>query len=679
MRIRHLRIRLKTDQGLHGTDISFPDGLVILRADNTMGKSTCIQSILVALGLEAMLTVRRRELPLQPVMSDELFSLDEENPATVIESDVYLEIENKKKERIVIHRTVKGTRDKNLITVIKGPALSEPSENYVAEDFFVAQSGAATRERGFHYYLAEFLGWRLPPVQTYEGKLVPLYIENLFPYFVVEQKRGWASLSPPVPTHFRIRDPHRRAVEFLLKLDAYEIADKRLELSRVSRDLETRWTLVINEIQSIARDVGGILKKLPHSPVSKWPPEFAPVIQMPSSGNGWITFERFIELQQDRLETLNSIDIPPINEVVESSSEELALAEKQLRESELFLSKYLSSLEVDRADVDSIKQRLNSLDEDIKRNKDVKILQGLGSTIALDVSQQRCPTCHQQIEDSLLPLAPHQHVMTVNDNIKFLEQQKRTFEAALKNAEFVVEARESQVLRLRDNIASYRAQIRTLRRTLVSDDRLPSMEIIRERIELETRLARSRTLLEQFHIRLNRLEPLSEEWFNVQLEIDRLPKEDVSTQDKEKIAFWETSLRRQLSEYDFRSLQVDEIDISEDTYVPVHEGFDLNTNISASDFIRIIWAYLDGLIEVSRHFETNHPGLLIFDEPRQQSTKDISFAALLKRVSESSDFDQQVIFATSEREGKLKEILRGVPHRYIPFQGRIIKPIGGSQ
>lgn len=675
MKIRHLRIRINTTQGLHGTDLEFPDGLVILRADNSMGKSTCIQSILVALGLEAMLTVKRKDLPLQPVMSDELFSIDEDNPAQVIESDIYLEIENKNKERIVIHRTAKGTRNKNLITIINGPALTEPSSNYTVKDFYVSQRGAATRERGFHYFLANFLGWHLPTVQTYDGRPVPLYVELLFPYFIVEQKRGWASLTPPIPTHFRIRDPHQRAVEFLLKLDAYEIADKRLELSRRTQDLTSRWELTTKEIQDIAKNVGGLLKNLPKKPVTSWPPESMPVILIPQNNKNWISFQNSIKKQEERFNKLKTVDIPLINEAVEISNDELAKTEEQLREKELFLSKYLNSLEINQAEVRSTQLRLDDLEEDIKRNKDVQILQKLGSSIASNVSQQQCPTCHQHIEDSLLPLATDRNVMTIDDNINFLEQQQKTFIAALANAERVVEAQKSRIQYLREDILNDRAKIRTLRQTLVSDERLPSMENIRERIEIEESMIRNQSILEQFDIRLDRLEPLSEEWLNIQTELKRLPKEDVSLEDKKKIASWEKILQSQLSNFDFRSLQVDEIEISKDTFVPVHDGFDLNTNISASDFIRIIWAYLNGLLEVARKYETNHPGLLIFDEPRQQSTKDISFAALLKQTSDAIDYDQQVIFATSEREAKLSEILRDIPHKYISFNGRIIKPI----
>lgn len=39
---------------------------------------------------------------------------------------------------------------------------------------------------------------------------------------------------------------------------------------------------------------------------------------------------------------------------------------------------------------------------------------------------------------------------------------------------------------------------------------------------------------------------------------------------------------------------------------------------SASDAIRVVWAYLLGMLEVARVKDTNHPEFLVFDEPKQQ-------------------------------------------------------------
>lgn len=92
MRVRHLRLRLATDCGPHGLDLPLAnDGLTVLWADNSMGKSTCFRSILVGLGLEGMLTTNKKDLPLPPAMKSQLKTKDA--LASVIESEIWLEIQ----------------------------------------------------------------------------------------------------------------------------------------------------------------------------------------------------------------------------------------------------------------------------------------------------------------------------------------------------------------------------------------------------------------------------------------------------------------------------------------------------------------------------------------------------------------------------------------------------------
>ncbi len=50
MRLRRLRLHVQTSDGPYGTEIDFPDGLVVVWADNSMGKSTCVRSVLVIIG-----------------------------------------------------------------------------------------------------------------------------------------------------------------------------------------------------------------------------------------------------------------------------------------------------------------------------------------------------------------------------------------------------------------------------------------------------------------------------------------------------------------------------------------------------------------------------------------------------------------------------------------------------
>jgi hypothetical protein len=71
----------------------------------------------------------------------------------------------------------------------------------------------------------------------------------------------------------------------------------------------------------------------------------------------------------------------------------------------------------------------------------------------------------------------------------------------------------------------------------------------------------------------------------------------------------------------------------------------LSADVSASDLIRLHWAYLLGLLEVGTQETGNHAGLLILDEPQQQSWEETSFREMLRYAA--GEKDCQVIMTTS--------------------------------
>ena len=105
---------------------------------------------------------------------------------------------------------------------------------------------------------------------------------------------------------------------------------------------------------------------------------------------------------------------------------------------------------------------------------------------------------------------------------------------------------------------------------------------------------------------------------------------------------------------------------------PTHDGFDLGFNLSASDMIGTILACLYGLLEVSLTHSTNHAGLLILDQPRQQETAAVSFKEFLNRAAGARAANQQVVFATSEDSTNLRSMLQALPHQYIEFEGKTL-------
>src|SRR5713226_585470 len=101
LRIRHLLLTINTDKGQFGTRQEFSDGLNVIRADNWAGKSTMLQAILYALGLEGMLSPSH-DVPLPHAATDYLEYSG--GQAKVIDSMVSLEIENGSGQFLTLQR-----------------------------------------------------------------------------------------------------------------------------------------------------------------------------------------------------------------------------------------------------------------------------------------------------------------------------------------------------------------------------------------------------------------------------------------------------------------------------------------------------------------------------------------------------------------------------------------------
>lgn len=99
---------------------------------------------------------------------------------------------------------------------------------------------------------------------------------------------------------------------------------------------------------------------------------------------------------------------------------------------------------------------------------------------------------------------------------------------------------------------------------------------------------------------------------------------------------------------------------------------DLQFDLSASDTIRTIWAYRLALLEVARTFTTNHLGLLMLDEPRQQSTEPVGFKSFFAEASRSAASGQQVIVVTSEESIMVTALLAHIPHTRIEISERML-------
>ena len=674
LRLRQLEIRIRTMRGTFGVRLPIkPQGLVVVRANNTSGKSTCVQSIIYALGLEAMLTVSQQTPPLQYAVLERFQYGDEE--VQVDESEVLLEMENGLGEIVTVQRPiVSNTKKTNLITVWSGPLLTNPTAGYEKQDYFVRIEGAAQRPRGFHAFLAKYINWNLPTVSRFDGSQAPLYLECIFPLFMTEQKHGWSGIQARMPTHFRIREMGKRAIEFVLKLDSYEIAERRQRLREQLSSIGERWGRLTSEVDAKIGALGGVVRNLHRLPVSEWPLVPAPECIV-FDGNEWERVQAATLRISSRLKDLSTEEVPVVSTAVDRVAEDLRSAQKQLTTLEVLAVRALRDNETEEAENSSIRERIAALEADQQNYQDLKRLRDIGSDLRLSIATGRCPTCDQEINDVLLPQLATAPPMSFDDNIKFIAGQIATFRTMLTDSERVVEGRRRSATAIRSKMQELRANIRAYKQTLTSANNSASAADVRERMALEASLQTYQSITEQLDSALEQLETLAIEFAEYSAALDAL-KSDTSEQDESKLQSLQASFVSQLDQYGFSSIRPSSLlRISRETYRPTYEGFDLGFNLSASDMIRTIWAYLFGLMEVARSGNTNHLGLLVLDEPRQQQADKVSFSEFAKRAAGALEAGQQVLFMTSEDPETLTTMLEGTEHQYISFEGKMIQPL----
>jgi predicted ATPase len=91
----------------------------------------------------------------------------------------------------------------------------------------------------------------------------------------------------------------------------------------------------------------------------------------------------------------------------------------------------------------------------------------------------------------------------------------------------------------------------------------------------------------------------------------------------------------------------------------------------------MIWAYVNGLMEVARSQPTNHPGVLVMDEPKQQGAHRRDLGTFLRRLAVCGRSGQQVIITTSEEADTFAPLVENLDCKVFDFEAKILEPLPG--
>lgn len=672
LRLRHLRLRAFTQDGPYGADFPFEPGLNVIWADNTKGKSTSMQALLYVLGMEKMLSPSR-EVPVPHALTNYLLR-DDESQLAVTNSFVELEIENGAGTVVTVRRPIKEPGvDTRLVTVWFGPMLSVPSASAASRQFFVRDPGAFQREDGFLHFLEDFIGWDMPVVRKYDGPEGKLPLETVFPLFWVEQKRGWSTIPAAIPTYMRVRDVQKRAVEFIMDLDVHKLELQRQRLKEKLDENARNWVAVIDEMMRVTRRAGGTLSGLPSRPtidtasLERW------TVSLVQDDNA-VVVETILAALRARLAALAEAKIPEVGETADALTAELEALGKDIdarnqRRLEIHKTRQLKD-----ADIVSLERRIAQLREDLHKNQDVQRLQRYAGT-AGDLTPEQCPTCEQSLVDALISQDVLEAVMPIEDNIEYVRSQLKMFGDILKREQGEQRRLEDLSAVVAGEIAQLYTRVRTIRTDLLGPSSAPSAAAVEERVRIEARIQDLEGLTASLGDTASRLHILSAEFVKLLKEGRLLPSDKMTAEDKDKLDALTGSVRELAQAFGFTTFAPKDLTIDEDSYRPQKEGYEIGFETSASDAIRLKWAYQLGLLELARNYTTNHPGMLLLDEPRQQSSSKVSFGQLLERAADHRGTGQQVIVSTSEDIDTLKPILARLLCKKIIFDGFVLQPV----
>lgn len=667
LRLRALRLQAHTEAGEFGRDLHFGDGLVVLRAENSMGKTTATNSILYALGMEGLIT-ERHAVPLTAAMTQQLQAPDGQM-LSVSESVVLLQIENHRGQVATLERYAKRrTGDTRTIRVWDAPRVTAPTPEDTYRDMLARVQGSGVGHMAVGQWLEEFIGWDLPVIVMPDGTERRLYPELLMALMFVEQRGGWGGIQATMPT-FGIPDVRKRAREYILGLTVYERQRRRLELRRELDEIKRDWTTTVRAAESQLGSVG-VRLQAPSDVDSDFGADTP--LRAVDLRSARTLADELAEVRSELARLSDTADTDRGDEALTADEARLRELEPRLQAAMLDARQRERELLRLRREQASLVEQMKRLDEDLVRNKDAQRLHRLGGEPWTN-DDRDCPTCHQVLPPTLLGTLERQ-TMTVEQNIAYIEQQKEVVRAAQGRADGEIQLTTEQQAAARQAIADTRAEVRALRDALVRARGVPSAADLQRRLNLERRiddLADAEVALGALR---DALTGIAARASVNRTDTAALPSGGLTPDDSQRIALLESIFLDQLRLYQPESLPLEDLEISRESYLPAADNVDLGFQISASDGIRLIWAYLLGLLETARTVATPHPGLLIFDEPKQQSAKEYSLQMLLERASHARHHGQQVLFATSEPRERLDEMLAGVDVQYEPIDGRLLIP-----
>lgn len=645
LKIKKLKISIiDENEERWGNYFCFPEKLVAIIGENTVGKSTIVNSIYYALGMEELLGYKNSKA-LKPVLKDKIVvnkgKNEVEKEISIKESSVFLEIENIKGKKVTLKRAMKSS------TSISDKIISvyfselETINTYNKKDYFLDKNSAIS-EHGFYKFLEEFLDLKLPMVLSYDNKKIKLYLQNIFSAFFIEQIGGWSDLLETIPGYYGIIHPKRRTLEFILGLDYYKILVKKAELSTKKKkeieELAKKYALTKALEKKYFLSIDNLTENYKEYDTNKIK------IYVQKNNNELISIKQHLNELKNKMEKLNSLNKlkQTSNQKIDEYIDEIEKIQNDLIINQMFTKQSQEELFTLNYQEKSTTSEKDKIIKEIENLKDIEKLNKLGSEQKIEL--ENCPYCNSKLSESLYPLSFQ--VMTVEENLKYLEEKNKLLILTLNiiSEKIDVEKRKLTVLE--------KEREKLFDKLKVLNSNLPEIALqkalYREEILLEEEIKLLTNTQLELTENLKEMEYIVKKIKTYDEELEEFPKDNFTVKDKEKLNIFYQDIVKNLKLLEITTNNFQQIKLSAETYFPTIENFNIKLHISASDFIRLEWSYYISLVENSI-FKKN---ILLFDEPAQQNIDIKSIKKLFNILNNMSDTQSIISYAVSKESEK---------------------------